>query len=92
MKKTTLLEEQNLLMLMTMPEDPNSAPEAREYLMLYRTKELRKFRKHLVEEVVQDKELARREEYAVREATQAREEHKRCRNATQVQKKIQMRS
>ena len=63
MKKAALLEEQNLLMLMTMPDDPVAASEAREYLVLRRIKELKKLQKRMVDEEAKEakygKELER---------------------------------
>ena len=50
MKKVALLEEQNLLMLMTMPDDPMAASKAREYLVLRQIKELKKLQKRMAEE------------------------------------------
>ena len=58
MKKAELLEDQNLLLLMTMPDEKITTHEAREYLRLRRGDELRKLRRKLAEE--EDRE--RREE------------------------------
>ena len=50
MKKTALLEDQNMLLLMTMPDDKITTSEAREYLRLRRGDELKKLRRELAEE------------------------------------------
>ena len=50
MKKTALLEDQNMLLLMTMPDDKISTAEAREYLRLRRGDELKKLRRKLAHE------------------------------------------
>jgi hypothetical protein len=50
MRKAELLEEQNKLLLMTMPDDRITTHEAREYLRLRRQDELKKLRRKLAEE------------------------------------------
>jgi hypothetical protein len=50
MRKVALLEEQNLLMLMTMPDSQVTIPKAREFLQLRRTMELKKLRRVVAEE------------------------------------------
>jgi hypothetical protein len=50
MKKAALLEDQNMLLLMTMPEDKITTAEAREYLRLRRGDELKKLRHKLAAE------------------------------------------
>ena len=50
MKKAALLEDQNMLLLMTMPEDKITTAEAREYLRLRRGDELKKLRRKLAAE------------------------------------------
>ena len=50
MKKTALLEDQNMLLLMTMPDEKITTSEAREYLRLCRGDELKKLRRELAEE------------------------------------------
>jgi hypothetical protein len=50
MKKTALLEDQNMLLLMTMPDDKITTVEAREYLRLRRGDELKKLRRKLTDE------------------------------------------
>ena len=50
MKKTALLEDQNMLLLMTMPDDKITTAEAREYLRLRRGDELKKLRRKLAHE------------------------------------------
>ncbi len=55
MRKAELLEEQNMLLLMTMPDDRITTPEAREYLRLRRGDELKKLRRKLVEEEVRER-------------------------------------
>jgi hypothetical protein len=50
MRKAELLEEQNMLLLMTMPDDRITTHEAREYLRLRRQDELKKLRRKLAEE------------------------------------------
>lgn len=50
MKKAELLEDQNMLLLMTMPDEKITTHEAREYLRLRRGDELRKLRKKLADE------------------------------------------
>ena len=50
MKKAQLLEDQNMLLLMTMPDDKITTHEAREYLRLRRADELRKLRRKLADE------------------------------------------
>ena len=55
MRKAALLEDQNLLMLMSMPDADS---DAKEYLRLQRQMELRKLRKVLAEEEDRDAEAA----------------------------------
>jgi hypothetical protein len=50
MRKAELLEEKNMLLLMTMPDDRITTHEAREYLRLRRGDELKKLRRKLAEE------------------------------------------
>ena len=62
MKKVVLLEEQNLLMLMMMPDESATAPEAREYLALRRSEELKKLRKRMAKEERMAEEEAKQAE------------------------------
>lgn len=48
MKKTVLLEDQNILM--TMPDTEITTPKAKEYLKLCRIEELKKLKQHLAKE------------------------------------------
>ena len=50
MKKAALLEDQNMLLLMTMPDDKITTVEAREYLRLRRCDELKKLQRKLAQE------------------------------------------
>jgi hypothetical protein len=50
MCKNQLLQDQNLLMLMTLPGIEETTPKAREFLQLRRTEELKKLRRRLGEE------------------------------------------
>jgi hypothetical protein len=50
MKKTALLKDQNMLLLMTMPDDKITTVEAREYLRLRRGDELKKLQRKLAHE------------------------------------------
>ena len=50
MKKAALLEDQNMLLLMTMPDDKITTAEAREYLRMRRCDELKKLRRKLAHE------------------------------------------
>ena len=50
MKKAMLLEDQNMLLLMTMPDDKVTTANAREYLRLRRGDELKKLRRKLADE------------------------------------------
>lgn len=50
MKKAALLEDLNMLLLMTMPEDKITTAEAREYLRLRKGDELKKLRRKLAVE------------------------------------------
>ena len=50
MKNATLIEDQNMLLLMTMPIDDSAGEDAREYLRLRRGDELKKLKKRLSEE------------------------------------------
>ena len=50
MRKVALLEQQNLIMLMTMPDNQDATPEAREFLQLLRAEEMRKLKRRLAED------------------------------------------
>ena len=50
MKKIACMEDQNMLLLMTMPIEDSAGEDAREYLRLRRGEELKKLRKRLSEE------------------------------------------
>ena len=50
MKKAALLEDENMLLLMTMPDDKITTVEAREYLRLRRCDELKKLWRKLAHE------------------------------------------
>jgi hypothetical protein len=50
MKKVALIEDQNMLLLMTMPIEDNAREDAREYLRLRRREELKKLRLRLCAE------------------------------------------
>jgi hypothetical protein len=50
MKKIALIEDQNMLLLMTMPIEESVGEDAREYLRLRRGEELKKLRKMLLAE------------------------------------------
>ena len=71
MKKAALLEDQNMLLLMSMPEDKITTAEAREYLRLRRGDELKKLRRKLAAE--EDRERSVKKEGGRSSAT------KRCR-------------
>ena len=60
MKKAALLEDQNMLLLMTMPDDKITTAEAREYLRLRRGDELKKLRRKLAEEEDRERQDAAR--------------------------------
>ena len=49
-RKNELMEEANLLVIMTLPSTQDLEPEAVEYLRLRRREELKKLRRHLAEE------------------------------------------
>jgi hypothetical protein len=49
MSKNQLMQEQNLLMLMTLLDTEGTIPEAREFLQLRKAEELKKLRKRLTE-------------------------------------------
>ena len=50
MKKVALIEDQNMLLLMTMPIEENAGQDAHEYLRLRREEELKKLKKRLCAE------------------------------------------
>ena len=56
MKKDVLIEDQNMLFLITMPIDNSAGEDTREYLRLRRGKKLKKLRKRLYQE--ESRELA----------------------------------
>jgi hypothetical protein len=58
MRKAELLEEQNMLLLMTMPDDRITTSDAREYLRLRRGVELKKLRRKLAEEENRERNLS----------------------------------
>ena len=61
-KKVVLLKEHNLLMLMTMSDDPTAAAKARKYLALRWLKELKKLQKRMMEDEAKEAELAKEQE------------------------------
>ena len=58
MKKAALLEDHNMLLLMTMPEDKITTVEAREYMRLRRGDELKKLRRKLAAEEERERQDA----------------------------------
>jgi hypothetical protein len=57
MYKAAILEEANMLMLMTLPDSPVTSPEAIEYLRLRWGEELKKLQWWLVEDVAREANL-----------------------------------
>jgi hypothetical protein len=58
MRKATILEEANLLMLMTLPDSQVTALEAIEYMRLRRVEELKKLQRRLAEDEVREANLS----------------------------------
>jgi hypothetical protein len=61
MKKNALIEDQNMLLLMTMPIEDSAGEDARNYLRLRRGEELKKLRKKLSEEKSRQQAVEARE-------------------------------
>jgi hypothetical protein len=67
MRKAALLEDHNMLLLMTTPASQVTTPEARRYLMLCQTEELKKLEKRLAADEEPDLQLQADQEQRERE-------------------------